>query len=452
MKKQSSWLDDLKLRATLGWIGSSMGVDNYSYQNVVSVSGYTYSFGQQTLYMDDTAVPAPRPTTITNKELSWEKTRDMGFGFDLSTLDNRLSVTFDYYNRRVSDMLLNVNLPPSIGIAAASQTSIGQAASSTSVVRNIGNMTNQGLELAVTWRDKKGDFTYAISPNLSFYRNKVNDMGPLDVLTGGYIVLGGTDVTRTIVGSSVAQFWGLKTDGLFQTDAEAAAYVNSNGERLQPSAAAGDLKYLDLDGNGSINDDDKTFIGSSIPDLSVGLNISLGYKGFDFSMLLQGDVGIDVYNNFKQTLLHGKALHNQLADIKDAFRAEDITFTSRGGETITLPKNTNTSIPRIVYGDPNQNSMRASDYFVEDASYLRCNNITLGYTFPKQWIKTVLAEHLRLYIGIKNPFTITAYSMFDPQVPNGGSTLDRGVDGRSYDFSDTFWSQREYFAGVQLTF
>lgn len=259
-------------------------------------------------------------------------------------------------------------------------------------------------------------------------------------------------MTRTRIGHSVAQFWGLKTDGLFQTDAEAAAYTNSKGERLQPKAAAGDLKYIDLDGNGKIDENDKTVIGSSIPDLSVGLNISLGYKGFDFSMLLQGDLGIDVYNNFKQTLLHGQALHNQLAEIKNAFRAEDVTFTTRGGETITLPKNTNTSIPRIVYGDPNQNSMRASDYFVENASYIRCNNITLGYTFPKQLMQKVMVDHLRIYVGIKNPFTITNYSMFDPQVPNGGSTLDRGVDGRFYDFTGTFWSQREYFAGVQLTF
>ena len=435
----SSWLNNLKLRATLGWIGSSIGVGNYAYQSTVSISGYTYSFGPQTLNMGDTAVPAPRPSSIANRDLTWEKTRDMGVGFDLSTFDDRLSVTFDYYNRKVSDMLLNVNLPHSVGVG-------------TSVTQNVGSMTNWGIELAATWRDKKGDFTYAISPNLSFYRNKVNDMGPLDVLTGGTITLGGTNVTRTIVGKPVGQFWGLQTAGLFQTDAEAAAYTNKKGERLQPAAAAGDLKYVDRNDDGKIDEEDKTFIGSSIPNVSVGLNIALGYKGFDFSMLLQGDLGIDVYNNFKQTLLHGKALHNQLADIKNAFRAQDITFTTRGGETITLPKNTNTNIPRIVYGDPNQNSMRASEYFVENASYIRCNNITLGYTFPKQLMKQVMVENLRIYIGIKNPFTITSYSMFDPQVPNGGSTLDRGVDGRFYDFTGTFWSQREYFAGVQLTF
>jgi hypothetical protein len=250
----------------------------------------------------------------------------------------------------------------------------------------------------------------------------------------------------------VAQFWGLKTDGLFKTDEEAANYVNANGQRLQPAAAAGDIKYLDLDGNGSIGEEDKTYIGSPIPDVSVGLNISLQYKGFDFSTLLQGDLGVDVFNNWKQSLLSGNSAKNQMTDIKNAFRAKDITLTTSGGETITLPANTNTSIPRIANGDPNQNAVRASDYFVENASYLRCNNITLGYTLPKSLLSNIKIENIRIYAGVKNPFTITDYSMFDPQVPNGGSTLNRGIDGRFYTFTETYWSQREFFAGLQLTF
>ena len=228
--------------------------------------------------------------------------------------------------------------------------------------------------------------------------------------------------------------------------------MNDKGERLQPAAAAGDIKFIDLDGNGSLGEEDKDFIGSSIPSASIGMNISLGYKGFDFSMLLQGDLGIDVYNNYKQTLLAGKALHNQMAEIKNSFRSKEITFTTSGGEKITLPANINTNIPRVIQGDPNQNSTRASDYFIENASYVRCNNITLGYTLPKSTLSKLKIENLRIYVGVKNPFTITNYSMFDPQVPNGGATLDRGVDGRFYDFTGTFFSQREYFAGIQLLF
>ncbi|MCD8261303.1 MAG: TonB-dependent receptor [Bacteroides sp.] len=201
--------------------------------------------------------------------------------------------------------------------------------------------------------------------------------------------------------------------------------MNDKGERLQPNAAAGDIKYVDRDGDGQITEDDKTYIGSSIPTASVGLNLGLAYKEFDLSMLLQGDLGIDIYNNYKQTLLAGKALHNQMADIKNSFRATEVTFTTSGGETITLPANTNTKIP-VVQGDPNQNSTRASDYFIENGSYIRCNNITLGYTFPKPVVAKLRVENLRLYAGVKNPFIITGYSMLDPQIPNGGATLDRG--------------------------
>lgn len=435
----SDWLNNLKLRATLGWIGSAMGVGNYDYQSTVSILGYTYSFGPQTDNSLDSSVPAPRPSAIANRDLSWETTRDMGFGFDADLLDNKLSFTFDYYNRNVYDMLLSVQLPSSVGAGS-------------SVVMNVGSMTNWGIEMQATWRDKIGELNYTISPNFSFYRNKVTDLGTNEMLSGGSITQTGTNVTRTVVGKQVAQFWGFKTDGIFKTDEEAANYVNSQGQRLQPSASAGDLKYVDLNGDGSISENDKTFIGSSIPAASVGLNISFEYKGIDLSMLFQGDLGVDVYNNWKQTLLAGKALHNQTTDIKKAFRAESVTFTTAGGETITLPANTNTSIPRIVQGDPNQNSTRASDYFLEDASYIRCNNITLGYTFPKALLSKLSLENLRVYAGIKNPFTITNYTMFDPQVPNGGSTLNRGVDGRFYDFTGTYWSQREYFAGVQLLF
>jgi TonB-linked SusC/RagA family outer membrane protein len=440
----SSWLNSLKLRATLGWIGSDLGVGNYAYQAVVSSVGYFYTFGPQDDNMAGSNYPAPRPATITNRDLSWETTRDAGFGFDLTALNNKLTVTFDYYNRKVSDMLLNVQLPLSVGNSAY----FGNP----TVMMNIGSMTNWGLELQGTWRDNIGDLFYSVSPNLSFYRNKVTDIGNTDFLSGGSTRLNGADVTRTATGMPVAQFWGLKTDGLFKTDEEAANYVNANGQRLQPAAAAGDIKYLDLDGNGSIGEEDKTYIGSSIPDISLGLNIYLRYKGFDFSMLWQGDLGIDVYNNWKQTLLAGRAVHNQMDDIKNAFRAKAVTFTTSGGETITLPANTNTSIPRIVNGDPNQNSMRSSDYFVEDASYIRCNNITLGYTLPKSLLSKLGIENIRIYAGVKNPFTVTSYSMFDPQVPNGGSTLDRGVDGQFYDFTGTYWSQREFFAGLQLTF
>lgn len=437
----SKWLDNLKLRATLGWIGSAGAVGYYDYQSVVETNNRYYTFGpnQSSGNAADSNAAAPLPETFADKSLTWETTRDAGFGFDLDALSNKLTVTFDYYNRKVTDMLLNVQLPKSAGTP-------------NSVWMNVGSMTNWGIELTTTYRDKiSDDFNFSVTPIFSLYRNKVTSLGDNESLAGGNINTG-ANVTRTVTGRSVAQFWGYKTDGLFKTDEEAANYVNDKGERLQAAAKAGDLKYVDINGDGSISDADKTFIGSSTPDYSLGLNLSFDYKGFDFSMLFQGDFGYDIYNNWKSTLLGGFAAKNQMTDMKNRFRANDVTFTTAGGEKITLPVNTNTSVPRAVLNDPNNNHQNASDYFIENGSYFRCNRITLGYTFQKNLLKKLSVDKLRVYTGVKNPFTITDYSMFDPQVPNGGSTLNRGVDGTVYYSSDTYWSQREFFAGLQLTF
>ncbi|GET25647.1 SusC/RagA family TonB-linked outer membrane protein [Prolixibacter sp. NT017] len=435
----AGWLDNLKIRATLGWIGSANAVGAYDYQSVVETNNRYYTLGaNQGDNAADSNVPAPLPESIANKSLTWETTRDAGVGFDMTLLNSRLDITFDYYNRKVSDMLLDVQLPESSG-------------TTNSVPMNVGSMTNRGIEFSATYRQPIGDVRLTVSPNFSLYRNKVNSLGDNESLAGGSIA-SGANVTRTVAGKPVAQFWGYKTDGLFKTDQEAADYVNSKGERLQPSAAAGDLKYVDVNGDGAITDGDKTFIGSSLPDWSMGLNIMAEYKGFDLSALFQGDFGYDIYNNWKSELMGGYCAKNQMAEMNDRFRATDVTFTTAGGETITLPANTHTSVPRAVLNDPNNNHTNASDYFVEDGSYLRCNRITLGYTLSSRLADKVKMEKLRIYAGVKNPFTITGYSMFDPQVPGNGSTLNRGVDGSYYWSSDTYWSRRQFFAGVQLTF
>ena len=441
-KATSNWLDNLKLRATLGWIGSANAVGRYDTQSVVEVDNryYTFGNGQTNSAGTGTASNAPAPLieNFANPNLSWETTRDAGFGFDMDMFSNKLSVVFDYYNRKTTDMLLAVQLPRSTG-------------NINSMYMNVGSMKNWGIELSVTYREQIGDMKLTISPNFSFYRNEVTSLGSNASLAGGNTNT--ANVTMTMVGHPVAQFWGYKTDGLFQTDAEAAAYVNKDGQRLQESAKAGDIKYVDLNGDGKISDEDKTFIGSSLPDCSFGLNISAEYKGFDFSMLWQGDFGNQIYNNWKNELMGGYAAKNQMADMTNRFRAEEVTFTTAGGETITLPANTNTDVPRAVLNDPNGNHTNASDYFIENGSYFRCNRITLGYSFNKNLLSKIHVESLRLYMGVKNPFTITGYSMFDPQVPNNGSTLNRGVDGAYYySGEDTYWANREFFAGVQLTF
>lgn len=437
----SSWLNNLKLRATLGWIGSANAVGRYDYQSVVETDNRYYTFGPGQINPEGSSSNASAPLieNFANPDLSWETTRDAGVGFDLDMFNNKFSLVFDYYNRKTTDMLLAVQLPKSTG-------------NINTMYSNVGSMKNWGIEISATYREQIGDVKLTVSPNFSLYRNEITSLGSNASLAGG-AVAGGSNVTMTMVGQPVAQFWGYKTDGLFRSDAEAANYVNSKGERLQPSASAGDLKYVDMNGDGQITDDDKTIIGSSLPNCSFGLNITAEYKGFDFSMLWQGDFGNQIYNNWKTELMGGYAAKNQMTDMNNRFRAEDVTFTTAGGEKITLPANVNTDIPRAVLNDPNGNHTKASDYFIENGSYFRCNRITLGYTFDKSLISKAHIESLRLYLGVKNPFTITGYSMFDPQVPNNGSTLNRGVDGAYYySTSDTYWVNREFFAGLQLTF
>jgi TonB-dependent SusC/RagA subfamily outer membrane receptor len=390
----SSWLNRLMLHGSLGWTGSSP--ERFIEQ---TISGTT----------DET-------------------TREIGVGFDLSTFDNRLRVQLDYYHRRTTDMLFEVYED---GMS----------------VMNIdgSRMTNQGVEFSAAWSDRKGDFAYTISPNFSVYRNKVDNLG----LGNGYLTSGSNNyyhagVSRTISGKPVAHFWGLKTAGLFRSDAEAKSYI-IHDQQIQPKA--GDLKYVDLNDDGILDMEDYTVLGSSMPTLSAGLNIALSYKHFDLSTLLQGDFGMDAWNEFKycmtNVIAHGESRRNQPNSIKNAYRADDISFTTQSDETIHLPKHTHTDIPRITSTSAN----RISDYFVEDASYLRCNYITLGYTLSEKLRKQIRVERLRFYLGVKNPFTITGYSMFDPQVPGDGSTLTRGIDSGT----DTYVSRREYFAGIQLT-
>lgn len=433
MENSNTWLNNLKIRATLGWIGSAGAVGNYDYQSVVTSNNlfYTFGTGQSSPNAADSNIPAPLPENIANKDLTWETTRDAGIGADIDLFNNKLSLTVDYYNRKVTDMLVSVQLPGSSGTVNP-------------VYLNVGSMVNKGLEIGATYRQNFNDFKLTISPNISTYNNKVLNLGNVAALAGGNLNTG-ANVTRTVAGMPVAQYWGFKTGGLFKTDAEAA-------QSGQAGAKAGDLRYIDLNGDGKITDDDKTYLGSSIPDFSAGLNLSLEYKGWDLSVLLQGDFGYQVYNNWKSQLLGGYSAKNQMVAMKDRFRAQDITMVTSGGETIYLPANTNTNIPRAILNDPNNNHLNASDYFIENGTYVRINRITLGYTFPKDVSRKIKAENLRFYMGAKNPFTFTNYSMFDPQVPNNGSTLNRGVDGTVYYSSDTYWSQKEFFWGLQLSF
>jgi hypothetical protein len=313
---------------------------------------------------------------------------------------------------------------------------------------NAGSIENKGFEVLVNYHNHVGNnFDYSVSANLSTVKNKVLDLGANNEIYGA------SGVTCTKVGSSIGQFWGYKSNGLYKTQAELDA-----DKKLAPNAALGDIRFVDVNGDGSLDSKDMTFIGNPIPDFSYGFSAEAQYRTnfgtFDFSMVWNGSEGNDIYNN---TRYYGEGMYHNyscFASTLDRYRAEDITFTNPiSGKVTVYKKNTNTNMPRAVYGDPNQN-MRQSDRYVEDGSYLRLKTIVLGYSMPKAWANKIYAENLRFYVGGKNLITITDYTGFDPEVGDqnsNGTNLTRGVDGLT-SWDPTFPNSKEFYFGVQVTF
>ncbi|MGD9994428.1 MAG: SusC/RagA family TonB-linked outer membrane protein [Salinivirgaceae bacterium] len=437
------WVDNFKLRATWGYIGNQSVVDRYTYQSAVSSANLYYTFGPEQ-NSDDSNAPAPLVLSFANPDLGWETTRDAGVGFDLDMFRSKINMVFDFYNRQTTDVILAQQLPLSSGTR-------------NEINVNAGEIRNWGIEYAITYRDQAGDFNWSVSPNIAINRNNVYDVGDF-VFQGGETDNG--FVTSTFTGTTVGEFYGYKTGGLFKTQDDINNYtytdVNGNVRLIQPNAKPGDIKFLDLNNNGNIDEGDKTSIGSPIPTMSIGLNMTFDWKGFDFSMMWQGDFGNDIYNNGKTLIAHGISPVNQQDIMLDRFRAQDITLTTPSGEQIFLAANTNTDVPRAVFGDPNGNMNKASDYFIEDGSYFRLKRITLGYTLPENLMNQAKIQNLRFYIGAKNLITFTNYSLFDPEVRGmeyeaGGAQINRGIDFQRA-WGSTNAVLREFFVGVQLTF
>ncbi len=426
------WLSDLKIRGSWGMLGNS-NINPYQYQSTVNFNSIWY-------YLNDSKVTGGLPTTPSNPDVKWETLYSTDIGLDLAVLDNRLSLTIDYYYKKTKDMLIEVPISYSTGYMGVFPT------------LNAGSIENKGFELAFTYRDHIGNWDYSVNGNLSTVKNKVLDLGSNNA------IFASNSVTKTAVGGSIGQFYGYVTDGLFKSDKEIDTYRNSKGEPIQPNAAIGDIRFKDLNGDGALTDDDKTYIGSPIPDFTYGLSADVSYQGnfgtVDFSMIWQGSQGNDIFNYSR---VDNEGMHHYYNNTKrslNRFRAEDLTFVNPvSGITTFYPKNTDSNMPRAVIGDPNQNR-RLSDRYVEDGSYLRLKAITLGYAFPKTLLNKYGIENLRLYMGAKNLFTFTSYSGYDPEVGDQnryGTNLTRGVDGMSL-WDPTFPNTREFYIGLQLTF
>jgi hypothetical protein len=281
-----------------------------------------------------------------------------------------------------------------------------------SVMMNIGEMQAQGWELGITWRDRVGELGYEVGLNLSAVRNKAIKLtgdGPID---GTY--------TRSEDGGLIGRFFGSKTDGLFQNWEDVYNHTDQYGNLIQPDAQPGDIKFLDLNGDGSISEADRTYLGNPYPDLNLGLNISLNWRDWDLSANFYGTFGNDIYNTTRSKY-SGTNGENVFAGTYDkAWHGEGTSY----------------DIPRLSVNDSNMNYSRVSDFFIEDGSYFRCKLLQLGYTLPRKLIK---GYTLRFSFSAQNLFTFTKYSGMDPERPSlDGDVLNTGIDTIAYPNPRTF--------------
>jgi TonB-dependent starch-binding outer membrane protein SusC len=400
MKKQNL-VSQLKLRGGYGVTGIN-GVLLGNTPWLVNVDANSTSYPFNNVYPGGLGSAINR---LGNKELEWETTKQTNIGLDLGILKNKITLTADYFHRRSDNLILQVQIPPSFGYT------------NTSVITNVGALENNGLELLLGYNGKAGDFRWNASANASFIKNKVLKLAPgITNLPAGADAadFGGWDVTNTEPGQPIQYFYGFIVDGIFQTAAEVA-----NSPFQTASTAPGDLKFRDLNKDGKIDASDRTYLGNYLPKVSYGLNISADYKNFDLGIFFQGVQGNKIYNDTR-VITEGM-----------------IRFFNAGTQVLNAwtPTNTNTNIPRAALGDPNGNA-RTSNRFLENGSYLRLKNISLGYNFSSgqltSWTKGTVSS-FRIYVAGQNLLTVTDYTGYDPEVGNRtGNSQTNSIDWAIY--------------------
>tara|TARA_B100002049_G_scaffold70959_1_gene51963 strand:- start:2642 stop:6034 length:3393 start_codon:yes stop_codon:yes gene_type:complete len=399
-------ISSLLLRGSWGQTGNQ-DIASYatvdSYRNNNANSNYPIDGSQGAVYTGLTQSRIPNP------DLKWETTSQTDIGIDLGLLDDKLNITADYYDKRTKDILVYRPVPITYG-----GTNDGQWV-------NDGEMKNIGVELNVDYADNIGDLGFDFNVNLTHSKNELTALTTSDYLSiptsALHTVNFDQEISRSVVGQPIGSFFGYKADGLFQSQDE----VNSHA--VQPNAQPGDIRFVDINGDGELNDDDRTFIGSPHPDLMLGMNLKFYYKNFDMSMFFSGSFGNDIYNFLRYRGHFFNQSTNKLSDVLNAW----------------TPDNTNTDVPRLSLDDPN-NNIRPSSYYVEDGSYVRLTNMQIGYMLPKALMNDM---QLRIYLQGSNLFTITDYSGMNPQVglqnySGSNRNLDIGADRGLYPPNRTF--------------
>jgi TonB-linked SusC/RagA family outer membrane protein len=395
----TSFIDDVKIRAGWGQSGNQFTGTNFAFLTTLQPTiFYVVGTGPQTV------VRGPAPINFANPNVKWETGTQFDIGADLSFFAGKLTATFDYYNKTTNDILLGLPLPYTSGFFLPTDA-------------NVGKMINRGIEFALDYRSTAGNLKYDVGGNITTIHNEVLDLGNIPQIISG---VGGAQTHQTVVGQPIGSFYGYKTDGIFQNQAEIDAAVPDN---ISGGREPGDIRFVDVNKDGQIDAEDRTYLGSPIPKFYYGINGSLTLKNFDLSLLLQGVSGQKVYNQARASMEDLRGTQN--------FLTSALNYWDGEGSSNTMP--------RLTADDDNQNT-RYSDRWIENAGFMRIRDLQLGYAIPSgaltDWTKGMISR-FRIYIAAHNLFTFTDYQGYDPEVTRGQSfqkgetPLSNGQDGGS---------------------
>ncbi len=386
---KNKYVSDLKVRLGYGETGSQASVGNYSYLASYDTSVYPFGYAGN----EQSALVS---ATLANPNIHWEKVAQTNIGFDASLFNSRAFLSFDYYIKNTTDMLVKASIPITSGFSDTSTT-----------YTNAGKVRNTGFEVSLNTINLKGTLGWETGIVYTYNKNKIKSLNSdvpyhINQINNSYVTMLANNYPINV-------FYGYVTDGIFQNEREVQEHA------IQSGAEPGDIRFKDLNNDGVINDEDRTVLGNPNPSHLFSMSNTFTYKGFEFSFYLQGVAGNKIFNANKIDLVGMSAAYNQMTDVLNRWHGEGTSYT----------------IPRAVYGDPNGNN-RVSDRFVEKGDYIRLKNVSLSYNFPKQWLNVLTLEAAKLTISCENVATITGYTGFDPEVGVNG------IDQSNYPISRTF--------------
>jgi TonB-linked SusC/RagA family outer membrane protein len=401
--KQNNIVNTLKVRGGYGVVGND-AIRDFGYLSTVA-GGLNYTMGNAGVITTGYA-----PTTLDNPDLRWEETTQANFGFDAQIL-NDFSLTVDVFNKKTTGILRSIAIPGYVGVTSAP-------------VANVADMENKGVEVELGYRKRIGEFNFSANGNFAYLKNEVTYVASdTRFINGDAAFQSMGPVTRTQVGQSYNTFYGFQSAGIFQNAAEIANNKNGAGGLIQPTAKPGDFRWVDTDGDGSITDKDKTFLGSSLPKYTFGLTLNADYKGFDVMVFAQGAAGNKIFQGLRRL------------DIGTAnWQTRALSRWTGDG--------TSTTYPRLTSADDNGNFGKMSDFYLEDGNYLRLKVVQIGYTLPVKMLKKIGGTKLRVYATGENILTLTKYTGYDPEIGGGVFGIDKGV----------YPQAKSFILGIQLQF